>query len=336
VSDCREVTTFPVRFLIILVCSFVLVSGLLTCSTQNLLKSEKTGSLFVTSKPPGAGILLDYALTGKTTPDTIYEVSAGDHVVSVMLPGHVSSPDSVVITVKEEEMSTAWFVLLETSKGSLRAHSNVDGATICIDKVPTEEVTPHVFFNAIPVGTHIVSVFKEGYASDDPTKEIVEITTGDTVDVSFALSPADVGQMVGNIPPDFELEDDYGFWQRLYAYRGFVVMINFWAIDCSNCMKELPYLQEIYEDYSADSLVIFGLNYHDGFDVIGQVRTDEELTFTLLRDAAGAVKDEYELLGTPVTIILDRGGRIYFYWLGFQHPSVANKFREKLDELFGK
>jgi peroxiredoxin len=336
VSDCREVTTFPVRFLIILFSSFVLVSGLLTCSTQNLLKSEKTGSIYVTSVPSGADILLDHSLTGKTTPDTLYDVGVGDHVISINLTGYISSPDSEVVTVNEEETTEAEFTLLETSKGSLKVTSDIDGATICIDKVPTEEVTPHLFFNNIPVGTHIISVFKEGYAGDDPTKEIVEISTGDTVEVNFALSPADVGQAVGNIPPDFELEDDYGFWHRLYAYRGFVVMINFWAIDCSNCMKELPYLQEIYEDYSADSLVLFGLNYHDGFDVIGQVRTDEGLTFTLLRDAAGAVKDEYELLGTPVTIILDRGGRIYFYWLGFQHPSVANKFREKLDELFGK
>jgi peroxiredoxin len=98
----------------------------------------------------------------------------------------------------------------------------------------------------------------------------------------------------------------------------------------------LPYLQEIYEDYSTDSLVIFGLNYHDGFDIIRQVRVDKGLTFTLLRDVGGAVKDEYGLLGTPVTIILDRGGRIYFYWGGFQNPAVANKFREKLDELFEK
>jgi len=312
------------------------VSGLLTCSTKNLLKSEKTGSISVTSVPSGADILLDHALTGKTTPDTIFDVGVGDHVVSVMLTGYISSPDSEVVKVNEEEISQTEFVLLETSKGSLKVNSNVDGATICIDSEPTEEVTPHVFFNTIPVGTHIISVFKEGYASDDPTKEIVEISTGDTVEVNFALSPADVGQAVGNIPLDFELEDDNGFSHRLYAYRGFVAMINFWAIDCSNCMKELPYLQEIYEDYSTDSLVIFGLNYHDGFDVIRQVRVDKGLTFTLLRDVGGAVKDEYGLLGTPVTIILDRGGRIYFYWVGFQHPTVANKFREKLDELFGK
>jgi peroxiredoxin len=193
-----------------------------------------------------------------------------------------------------------------------------------------------MFFDRVPVGTHVVSVLKEGYANDEPTKEIVRIMPGDTTEVNFSLSPAEVGQAVGNITPDFELQADFGFLYRLYAYRGFVIIINFWAEDCPNCMKELPYLQEIYDDYLPDTLVIFGLNYEDGFDVIQRIRDEEGLTFILLKDTDGAVKTDYGIVGTPVTIILDRGGKIYFYWQGFQHPSVAQKFRDALDELFGR
>ena len=335
-TDLKKKTAVRVRFWAILAFSLLLGPGLCTCTTKNLLNTEKTGSVFVTSTPLGADIILDHALTGKTTPDTIIDVTVGDHVVSVTQIGYLSSPDSVVVTVNQDETSTAEFVLLETSKGSLEVFSNVSGATICIDNQPTAGVTPHLFFNSLPVGTHIVSVFKEGYSNDEPAKEIVDIATGDTVEVSFNLSPAQVGQAVGDITLDFELEDDYGFWHRLYAYRGFVIMINFWAEACGPCMTELPYLQEIYTDYSSDSLIIFGLNYQDGFDAIRRIRTEKGLTFTLLRDIAGQVKGDYGIIGTPVTIILDRGGKIYFYWNGFQNPAVADKFREKLDELFGK
>ncbi|NIM99532.1 MAG: redoxin domain-containing protein [candidate division Zixibacteria bacterium] len=101
-------------------------------------------------------------------------------------------------------------------------------------------------------------------------------------------------------------------------------------------MIELPYLQQIYVDYASDTLIILGLNYEDGFDVIRRIREEEGLTFTLLKDTGGGVKDDYGIPGTPVTIILDRGGRIYLYQLGFQDPSVALKFRTALDELFGK
>jgi thiol-disulfide isomerase/thioredoxin len=289
----------------------------------------------VNSSPAGGDIILDYTVTGKVTPDTLFEIPVGEHVISVTKDGFISVPDSLIISVKEKEMDSVKFDLLEPTKGSLKVTSNVDGATICIDNKPKTELTPHVFFNNIPIGIHVVSIFKEGHSNDDPAKEIVSIVTEDTAEVYFTLNPADVGKAVGNITLDFELEDDYNTWHRLNAYRGFVIMINFWATDCPNCMTELPYLQQIYTEYLADSLIIFGINYHEDLQIIQQTRQDLQLTFTLLRDTNSEVKNSYDLPGTPVTYILDRGGRIYYYLEGFKASWVGN-LKQKLDELFGK
>lgn len=315
--------------------SLILIAGLWTCSTKNLLLSDKTGAVFVDSSPEAADIMVDQRLTGKKTPDTVFDIPVGEHVVSVTRAGYIISPDSAVITVNENQTDTVEFVLLETDKGSVKVTSSVSAATICIDKQPTTQETPHVFFNSVPVGAHIVSVFKEGYSNQHPAKEIVTITTGDTVEVDFTLNSAVVGTEVGNITSDFELQDDFGFWHRLYAYRGFVIMINFWATDCVPCMNELPYLQKIYADYVPDSLILFGLNYWEDFDVIRRVRDEEQLTFTLLKDVDGQVKSDYGVAGTPVTIILDRSGEIHLYWTGWQNPALEAKFRAALDELFG-
>ena len=314
----------------------ILIFSLNTCSTKNLLNSQKAGSIFVNSTPPGGNIILDHVLlAGTVTPDTIFDVTVGEHVVSVTKEGYLPAPDSL-ITVEENEIDTVEFVLLNTLYGSLKVTSNVDSATICIDKKDTTEVTPHIFFNHITVGTHIISIFKEGYSNQEPAKEVINIVTEDTVEVSFLLNPAVVGKVVGNITPDFKLEDDYGEWHRSYAHRGFVTMINFWATDCPNCMTELPYLQKIYTDYLPDSLIIFGINYWEDFNIIRETRKELGLDFTLLRDEGSKVKKEYDLPGTPVTIILDRGGKICLYQPGFDPSSMPGKFRKKLDELFGR
>ncbi len=309
--------------------------GLCTCSTKNLLNNQKTGSIFVDSSPAGGDIIIDYAVTGKVTPDTLFAIPVGEHIVSVTKEGFISAPDSLVISVKEKGMDSVRFDLLEPTKGSLEVTSNSDGATICIDNKPKTEPTPHVFFNNIPIGIHVISIFKEGYSNDEPAKEIVNIVTQDTAEVYFTLNPADVGKAEGNITLDFELEDDYNILHRLYAYRGFVIIINFWATDCPNCMKELPYLQQIYADYQADSLIILGINYHEDLEVIQQTRQGLQLTFTLLRDTDSAVKNSYNLPGTPVTFLLDRGGRVYYYLEGFKDSWMGN-LRQKLDELFAK
>jgi peroxiredoxin len=311
--------------------------SLFTCSTKNLLFTQKFGSVFVDSHPPGAAILLDHGLTQKTTPDTLTDVPVGGHVISILQDGYLSSPESLLVGVEEDKITSVEFVLLETSKGSLKVTSNVEGAVICIDQKPTSEVTSHVFFNSVPVGEHIVSVFKEGYSNDSPAKVVVNIVTNDTSEVNFSLSPAETGVEGGDITPDFELQDDFGFFHRLYAYRGFVTLVNFWAESCPNCMNELPYLQEIYAEYLPDSLLMFGLNYEDGFDFIRLTREEKQLTFVLLRDMGGSVKDSYipTGTGTPATIILDRSGQIEYYRVGFD-LRVPGEIRNKLNQLFGK
>jgi peroxiredoxin len=303
---------------------------------------ERFGSILVESSISGAKIILDNSDTAKQTPDTLKNVKVGSHLIEVEMDGYLSSPRSIVVDVEADTVVKAEFTLLSLSYGSLIVNSNIPGSGIAIDNVPADKSTPFFFDNSLPVGTHIISVFKEGHSNDAPAKEVVTISTADTVELNFSLTLATTGgKDVGNVTPDFYLEDDFGEEHRLYAYRGFVCMINFWALSCYYCMVELPYLEELFSEYAADSLKIFGLNYEDDFDLISQKRSDLDLHFTLLKDEGGAVKDNFDVVGTPVTIIIDRSGKIYYYKLGFSDKpekieQTMNIFRQKLNEIFGK
>ncbi len=311
------------------------------CSTKKLTPPEKFGSIFVESSIPGANIILDNDATGKLTPDTLSNVKVGSHRIEVEMAGYLPSPNSVTIEVKADTTVEATFTLLNLSYGSLSVSSNVSDAYIAIDNLSTDETTPFLFDHNITAGTHIVSVFKDGYSNDPPAKEVVDISTADTVNLTFSLTSTAVGTDVGNITLDFNLEDDYGEWHRLYAYRGFVCMVNFWAYSCYYCLVELPYLQQLDSTYSSDSLKIFALNYQDDFDKIQEKRNELGLTYTLLKDIGGAVKTDFGVTSTPVTIILDRSGKIYYYKVGFSdRPDKIEQtmtiFKQKLDELFGQ
>ena len=339
-SGRKKKTKFSGWWAILISLLIPLLTTWCTCSTKNLLHTEKFGSIWVSSNPPGGDILLDHVVTGRITPDTLRNVPAGEHVISVVKEGLITAPDSISLSVLENGFDSVRFDLLEPTKGTLKVTSDPEGAAISIDHQPKTEMTPYVFFNSIPVGPHTISVFKEGYANDNPARETVDIVTQDTAEVHFSLTPAEVGNTVGSLTPDFELEDDYHVWYRLYAYRGGVIMINFWSKSCTNCMKELPYLQQIYTEYLADSLIIFGINDggsqgNEGFDIIQQIRQQRQITFILLKGLDTDVKSNYGISLTPVTIILDRSGRIYYYMVGFT-PGWEVYLKQKLDELFGK
>lgn len=69
------------------------------------------GSLFVDSEPQGALIFLDLESTGLFTPDTIPQVSPGEHTVSVSLEGYETNPQTLVIEIAPGAVSSAFFTL---------------------------------------------------------------------------------------------------------------------------------------------------------------------------------------------------------------------------------
>lgn len=310
--------------------------------TANFVLTESKGSIFVDSDPAGGSIILDHLFTGKITPDTLFGVDLGDHVVSVEKPGYLASPESLVVTVVENQTTSAEFVLLDTLYGSLKVSSNIDGATIVMDNQTNDLTTPHIFFNNISIGNRVVSVFKEAYSNDPPAKEVVNIATGDTIVVNFNLSPASVGpDSEGQLAPDFELLDDSLELIRLYNYRGFVVIVQFWANSCPPCIAELGFLQDRYDEYFMDSLKIFAVNYEDELVFIKQTKKEKGLTYHLLVGKESQMLEDYNLYHngvkikeTPITIIIDRSGLIYL-WVQAYNAITRGKMRQALSELFG-
>jgi peroxiredoxin len=331
-----------IRYLKIATASFFIFGflGLLwSCSTKNLIGTEKLGFIFVSSNIPGADIVLDNNPTGKQTPDTLFNVRVGRHKVEVEKEGYLPSPTSIIVEVKADTIVQASFILLDLKYGSLEVNSNVQGASVVIDNLSMKEQTPFLFNHNLPIGTHIISVFKEGYSNDPPAKEIVTVTTEDTTIVNFNLSPATVGpDTEGELAPDFELLDDYGDTIRLYNYRGFVVMVQFWGSSCPFCLQELDFLQAEYDIYSVDSLKIFAVNYEDELAYVQQIRAEKNLTYNLLLGEESQMLKDYHLTPhvteTPITIIIDRSGLIYCWVQGY-NATTRYEMRKALSELFG-
>jgi peroxiredoxin len=307
-------------------------------TTVNFVLTQDIGGLIVNSTPQGAEIYLNRENSGELTPH-LFDLPEGSYIVSVEKPGYLPSPESLIVSVFEDQTTSAEFILLDTLFGSLSVLSNPGGATIVIDNQITGSTTPHTFFNNVPRGMHIVSVVKEGYSNDPPAKEIVNVVTGDAMEVNFNLSPASVDpDSEGYLAPDFELLDDYGELIRLYNYRGSVVIVMFWAESCFFCKMELDFLQEQYEKYSGDSLMIFAVNYWDDVTLIQKMRREKSLTYHLLVGKDSQMLEDYHMFpgitAVPITIIIDRSGLIYRWVQGFD-SSAKTQMREALYDLFG-
>jgi len=77
---------------------------------------------------------------------------------------------------------------LQQRHGSIQVHSNVEGATIILNGVPTEFRTDNVLRGLTP-GIHVVTVAKEGYGIAGENAQSVELKAGAEEVLVFRLEP---------------------------------------------------------------------------------------------------------------------------------------------------
>jgi peroxiredoxin len=109
--------------------------------------------------------------------------------------------------------------------------------------------------------------------------------------------------------PDFTLSDMQGIAHRLVDYRGSVVVLNFWASWCTECVLEMPSLDSLYNRLKKDGFVVIGVSVDRARADIAQL--SGKVSYPILLDERGDVfVKEYTITRLPATIIIDRDGGI--------------------------
>lgn len=109
--------------------------------------------------------------------------------------------------------------------------------------------------------------------------------------------------------PDFEMKTLQGKTVHLHDYRGKAVLLNFWATWCIPCREEVPWLIDFQKQYGPKGLVILGVAMDTSSVPIRKFSTKLEMNYAILLGNQ-ALADQYYVKGLPVSIFIDRNGRI--------------------------
>ena len=115
---------------------------------------------------------------------------------------------------------------------------------------------------------------------------------------------------VGEPAPDFQLQDLDGQDISLRDLRGKPVLINFWATWCRPCVFEMPYLQQIYEEWSGEGLVLLTINIGESPTRVKGFLENYNLSLPALLDTKKNVARKYNITGIPTTFFIDKDGII--------------------------
>jgi peroxiredoxin len=95
-------------------------------------------------------------------------------------------------------------------------------------------------------------------------------------------------------------------------YRGKVVLLNIWATWCPPCKVEMPSMERLHRKLAADTnfrLVAVSVDEEDS-TVVDKFVKDMGLTFEIVHDRSGAIRQIYQTTGVPESFVLDRDGVI--------------------------
>jgi thiol-disulfide isomerase/thioredoxin len=97
------------------------------------------------------------------------------------------------------------------------------------------------------------------------------------------------------------------------AYRGKVVVVNFWGSWCAPCRTEAATLEDIARSTEADGVQFVGVNIRDSKDKAAAFERAYQVTYPSLYDDAGRVAVLFRKtppVSTPATLLIDREGNV--------------------------
>lgn len=122
---------------------------------------------------------------------------------------------------------------------------------------------------------------------------------------------------------------------RVAEFKGRVVVVNFWAVWCEPCKREMPMLARVSREYEARGVTFIGASIDDPEEVdkAKDFARKTKVAYPLVFGATTAQMIAYRLGdAVPVTVLIDRDGTEKFRMVG---EIKETQLRERLEWLLG-
>ena len=127
--------------------------------------------------------------------------------------------------------------------------------------------------------------------------------------------------VINEIPkpiPSLIFENFAGNEINLKSYHGKLVIINFWATWCAPCKKEMPSLDNFYQDNNFKNLQIFAVNMEQP-NTLKTKKFYTDLNIQKLEiffDRHLNFVKEFKLRGVPTTVLINKKGEEFARIIG--------------------
>jgi thiol-disulfide isomerase/thioredoxin len=120
---------------------------------------------------------------------------------------------------------------------------------------------------------------------------------------------------VGGEPVAFNVTSSDGKTLTPAAYKGKVLLIDFWATWCGPCVAEMPNVKNIYAKFHPQGFEIVGISLDQSRDRLDQYIKSNQIAWPQYFDGKWWNNDvavRYGIKSIPTTILVDKAGKIRY------------------------
>jgi thiol-disulfide isomerase/thioredoxin len=123
-----------------------------------------------------------------------------------------------------------------------------------------------------------------------------------------------------------------GTTTTLAAYRGELVVVNFWASWCAPCRMELPVLDAWNRAWAGRGARVVAISIDQDARKAKRFVDEMELSLAVMHDGPAGLARTLDIPTVPYTVLLDRDGRVIGEVRGSAEDEVA-EIRRRVETL---
>ena len=110
-----------------------------------------------------------------------------------------------------------------------------------------------------------------------------------------------------------------------------VVVLDFWATWCQPCVRGMPSLQALHDEFDGRGVEFLAVNVGEEPEIVRDFMEQQEFTFRVVMDQEENVRTLYGLRGIPQLIIVGMDGHVEHIEVGY--PAINSMEAARMQRL---
>lgn len=143
------------------------------------------------------------------------------------------------------------------------------------------------------------------------------------------------GLELGDLVPDFSATKLDGTNITLSEFQNReVVMLDFWATWCQPCIRGMPNLQALHDEFDELGVEVLAVNVGEEVELIREFIEPSDYSFPVVIDTNEKISTSYGVVGIPRLLVVDKSGLLRHIEIGYpMEPTEVERRNERLRAL---